>query len=93
MDHYSQVLMNEVNENILNKNPKISASVLTFLEKLVNNYGAKKLKMLQQFSKNFTLFSASVRPIAKPQSIGLFKELFKWMGDHVFGFNMHPEVK
>jgi hypothetical protein len=46
MDHYQQVLLNEVNENILNKNPKICASILTFLEKLVNNYGAKKLKML-----------------------------------------------
>lgn len=93
MDRYPQVLLNQINENILNKNPKICASVLTFLEKLVNNYGAKKLKMLEQFGKNFTLLSASVRPIAKAQSIGLFKELFRWMGEHVFDYSMHPEVK
>lgn len=73
MDHYPQVLLNEINENILNKNPKISASVLVFLEKLLNNYGGKKLKGMEEFSKNFTLLSNSVRPTAKAQSIGLFK--------------------
>lgn len=31
MDHHQQLLLNEVNENILNKNPKISASILAFL--------------------------------------------------------------
>lgn len=46
MDNYQQVLLNEVNENILNKNPKICASTLAFLERLLNNYGARKLKML-----------------------------------------------
>lgn len=93
MDHHQQLLLNEVNENILNKNPKISASILAFLQKLLNNYGAKKLKQFQEFGKNFTLMSSSVRPVAKQQTINLFKEMYRWMGDLALGFNLHPEVK
>lgn len=73
MENYQQILLNELNENLLNKNPKITASVITFLEKLLNNYGAKKLKQLDEFGKSFALLGNSVRPIAKQQSISLFK--------------------
>jgi hypothetical protein len=31
MDNYLQILLNEVSENMLNKNPKIAASILSFL--------------------------------------------------------------
>lgn len=37
--------------------------------------------------------SSSVRPVAKQQTINLFKEMYRWMGDLALGFNMHPEVK
>lgn len=48
---------------------------------------------MEDFGKNFTLLSSSVRPIAKPQTINLFKEMYKWMGDTILGFNMHQEVR
>jgi hypothetical protein len=31
--------------------------------------------------------------VAKNKTIDMFKEAYKWMGDHVYELNMHPEVK
>ena len=39
------------------------------------------------------MLANSVRPLAKPQSVSLFKEIFKWAGEHTFSFNMHREVQ
>jgi hypothetical protein len=88
MDHSPQLLLNAVNENMLHKNPKICSYVLWFLEKLLSNYGAKKLKQLEYFGPSFKLLAEAVRPIAKTQTINLFKEMYRWMGDGVFGFAM-----
>jgi hypothetical protein len=51
------------------------------------------MKLMEPFAKHFTLLSNNVRPVAKNQSIELFKEIFKWMGENVFDLSMHVEVK
>lgn len=93
MDHYQQILINELNDGLLNKNPKICACVFVFLEKLIHNYGARKLRQLEDFSKSFTLLSNAVKPVAKQQAANMFKEAFKWMENNVFNLAMQTEVK
>jgi hypothetical protein len=63
------IVVNELNDYILNKNPKIVASTLNVIRLFVNNYGHKKIGCLEPFSKNFKLLADSVRPIAKPQTV------------------------
>ena len=73
---------------------QIVSNTFIFLEKLVNNYGIKKLSNLEQFEKHLIILADSVRPIAKKQSIVLFKEVFRWMGETLFSqLRMHPEIK
>lgn len=64
------------------------------IQTLVNNYGIKKLTGLEIFNKNLKLISDVARPMAKPQTVELYKEIYKWMGDQLFTtFVIHSEVK
>lgn len=61
---------------------------------LVNNYGLKKLGNLEAFVRNLKLLAEAARPMAKPQTVELYKEIFKWMGEGLWGeFTIHAEVK
>jgi hypothetical protein len=64
------------------------------IQTLVNSYGIKKFTGLEIFSKNLKLISDVARPMAKPQTVELYKEVYKWMGDQLFVcFAIHTEVK
>lgn len=61
---------------------------------LVNNYGLKKLGNLEALTRNLKLLAEAARPMAKPQTVELYKEIFKWMGEGLWGeFTIHAEVK
>jgi hypothetical protein len=57
-DHGNQeMILNELNDYLLNKNPKIIASTLYIIKSLVNGYGIKKLGSLDTFCKHFKLMA------------------------------------
>ncbi len=64
------------------------------IQALVNSYGIKKLAGLEIFSKHLKLVSDVARPMAKPQTVELYKEVYKWMGEQVYAeFVLHAEIK
>ena len=87
-DHASgEMLLAELNQYVLNKNPKVTfflskvvAAALNVIRIFVNNYGPKKLANLQVFTKHFKILAENVRPVAKLPSAELFKQIFKWIG-------------
>lgn len=45
------------------------AASLKSIQSLINNYGIKKLKGLEIFTKNLKIMADVARPMAKPQTI------------------------
>lgn len=73
---------------------QIIGSSLLFISNLLNHYGVKRMKGLERFSKHLEILSVPAKPMAKPQTIEFFKELYRWMGDNIFrDFKIHHEVK
>jgi hypothetical protein len=67
---------------------------LKVIQTLVNNYGLKKLGSLDMFCKHLKLLAEVARPMAKVQTVEMYKEVFRWMGDSVFSFfAIHAECK
>ena len=49
---------------------------------------------MERFYKNLGFLSEPAKPNAKGETIALFKEMFKWIGDSVFSdFKLHSDVK
>ena len=49
---------------------------------------------MERFEKNIGLLSTPPKPNAKGETVTLFKEIYKWIGDSVFSdFKLHQEVK
>jgi hypothetical protein len=95
MDHkQEEILLSELNDYLLSKNRKVVGTSILFIATLLNNYGIKRMKSLDQFSKNLEFLSASAKPVAKVETINLFKEVYRWMGDTCLkDFKIHPEIK
>lgn len=61
---------------------------------MLNNYGIKRMKSLERFAKNLEYLSNSAKPVAKNETIHLFKEAYRWLGDSCLkDFKIHPEIK
>ena len=49
---------------------------------------------LELFYRHLNLLSEAAKPLAKPQTFELFKELYRWMGNHLWDrFKIHHEIK
>lgn len=73
---------------------QIIGTSLLFIANLLNQYGIKRMKSLERFSKHLDLLSLPPKPTAKQQTIEFYKEVYRWMGDNTLrDFKMHMEVK
>ena len=74
MDHgQEELLLSELNDNILHKNRKIVCVSILFITTLLNNYGIKRMKNLERFTKNIGFLSTPPKPNAKSETTALFK--------------------
>jgi hypothetical protein len=52
------------------------------------------MKNLEVFSKNLDFLSIPPKPSAKQQTVHLYKEVYRWMGENTLkDFKLHMEVK
>lgn len=91
---HEDTLLSELNDELLNKNPKVLAIALHIMTHLLNSYGVKRMKNFERFHKNLVTLSVPPKPLAKPQAIEFYKELFRWIGEPILKeFQINPEVR
>ena len=73
---------------------QILGVTMEVIASILNNFGVKKMEGLELFCRHLNLLSEAAKPLAKAQTTELFKEMFRWMRDHLWDrFKIHHEVK